>query len=360
MNPPHIAYESGVLRLIDQTQIPRAIVVSRLTTVEEVAGAIRGMKVRGAPAIGIAGAYGMAMCAAASAAVSLSAEDFMNRMTEAARHLSAARPTAVNLSWAVNAVLALLAQRSLAGEQPAAMAAVVEAYARKIHADDIETCRRIGDAGAELLAPDGALLTHCNTGSLATGGYGTALGVIRSAWHAGKLKMVWVDETRPLLQGARLTTWELAQDSIPHTLIADAMAAHFMRRGLVSAVIVGADRIARNGDTANKIGTYGLAVLAHAHGIPFYVAAPSSTCDGATATGDDIIIEERSPDEVTSMGGVRLTPADTHAANPAFDITPAKYITAIVTEFGVLRAEFSQSIAAMRVCAAPRDGVTTR
>ncbi|MDQ2818290.1 MAG: S-methyl-5-thioribose-1-phosphate isomerase [Candidatus Eremiobacteraeota bacterium] len=347
MNPPSIEYRDGALRLIDQTKLPAEVAVVELRTVGEVADAIKRMVVRGAPAIGISGAYAMAMAASAAAAVSAEAGTFLGRLAEAAQTLVAARPTAVNLSWAVDRLSCQARAAVERGDSSAVVAAALEAAARAIQADDVKTCRRIGDAGAALLGSGSSVLTHCNTGSLATGGYGTALGVIRSAWDAGKLKLVLVDETRPLLQGARLTAWELAQDGIPHTLIADSMAAHFMQRGLVSAVFVGADRIARNGDTANKIGTYGLAVLARAHGIPFYVAAPSSTCDVATPTGASILIEERAASEVTDIAGKRQAPAGTAVANPAFDITPAKYITGIVTEFGVLQAPFESGIDAI-------------
>jgi methylthioribose-1-phosphate isomerase len=298
------------------------------------------MNVRGAPAIGIAGAYGMALAARSYAMQ----PDFLTRMIRAAAELSAARPTAVNLAWAVGIVLDVA--RSLVAERqsPENIVEAMENAARKIQQDDIESCRRIGDSGACLI-PDGAgVLTHCNTGSLATGGYGTALGIIRSAWRDGRLKRVFVDETRPRLQGARLTAWELAQDGIPHTLITDSMAAHFMARGEIHAVVVGADRIARNGDVANKIGTYGLAVLARAHRIPFIVAAPRSTFDPYIDSGAEIPIEERDRSEVTEIQGVRIAPEMTIAANPAFDVTPAEYVTAVATDFGMLQPPYGDAI----------------
>jgi methylthioribose-1-phosphate isomerase len=253
----------------------------------------------------------------------------------------------VNLTWAVNGLLNEAKREINAGNAPAAVAARLEKQAVLLHENDVAACRRIGDAG-EALLPDGVtVLTHCNTGDYATGGYGTALGVIRSAWRSRKLRAVFVDETRPQLQGARLTAYELLQDGIPFTLIADVMAGHFMRRGEIGAVIVGADRIATNGDTANKIGTYSLAVLAHENGIPFYVAAPRSTFDPDLALGDDIIIEERDPDEVRTVRGVALAPAQAPVSNPAFDVTPARYITAFITDNGVLWPPYESSIGAL-------------
>ncbi len=335
----HIAYEPGVLRLLDQRRLPSESVYVELRDWRSVADAIAAMIVRGAPAIGITAAYGMALAAREAATTA----DPLDSLSTAASGLSGARPTAVNLSWAVRRQLDLARENSDAR----AVIDALERNARAIHDEDIEACRRIGHAGAELIGPDATILTHCNTGSLATGGYGTALGVVRSAHRAGKLRRVLVDETRPQLQGARLTTWELAQDGIPHTLITDSMAAWFMRQGRVSAVVVGADRIAGNGDTANKIGTYGLALLARAHGVPFIVAAPLSTLDGTLAGGDAIPIEERDPDEVTHIGDVAIAPAGTIAANPAFDVTPAELITAIATERGLVRAPYATSIASV-------------
>ena len=343
MNIAHIAYEPGVLRLLDQTKLPGAIEFLELRDWQSIARAIAAMNVRGAPAIGITGAYGMAIAARQHAA----ARDFLKQMAGAAHGLANARPTAVNLSWAVTALLEDVLTRFESGEQAGAIVEAVERAARKIHEDDIETCRRIGDAGSKLIPTDSEVLTHCNTGGLATGGYGTALGIIRSAWRDGRLKRVLVGETRPLLQGARLTAWELRQDGIPHALIADSMAAHFMRHRRVQAVVVGADRIARNGDVANKIGTYGLAVLARAHGIPFIVAAPMSSFDPVNATGESIPIEERDPDEVTRFGGVSIAPEATEALNPAFDITPAEYVTAIVSEHGAVRPPYEDAISAL-------------
>ena len=343
----HIAYEPGTLRIIDQTKLPETVEVLTLISAAGVANAITEMRVRGAPAIGIAGAYGLAIAALEASAKADSPDHFLAILSEAARSLEGARPTAVNLAWAVNELLNEAKRRTNAGASPKTVAAYLQTSAAAIHADDIEACRRIGEAGAALL-PDGVtVLTHCNTGDFATGGYGTALGVIRSAWRAGKLRGVFVDETRPQLQGARLTTYELLQDEIPFTLITDSMAGHFLKRGDIGAVIVGADRIAGNGDTANKIGTYVLAVLAREHGVPFYVAAPRSTFDSAIGSGDDIVIEERDPQEVRQVRGTPLAPPQSPVANPAFDVTPARFVTAFVTEFGALAPPFGPSIAAM-------------
>jgi methylthioribose-1-phosphate isomerase len=341
MQVPHIVYEPGVLSLLDQTKLPNDIEIVELRDWPAVARAIETMIVRGAPAIGIAGAYGMAIAARTYA----SQPDFLIRMMHAAAGLTKARPTAVNLSWAVHLLLDDVRARVALRETPEQMADAIERAARRIHEDDIATCKRIGRAGAASIPAHATVLTHCNTGSLATGGYGTALGVIRSAWGDGKLARVFVGETRPLLQGSRLTAWELGQDGIPYTLITDSMAADCMRRGEVQAVVVGADRIARNGDVANKIGTYGLAVLARAHEIPFIVAAPRSTFDPDTESGEDITIEQRSSRELTEWRGADIAPEGAHAANPAFDITPAEYVTAFATEFGLLQPPFAHSIA---------------
>jgi methylthioribose-1-phosphate isomerase len=344
---PHIAYERGVLRIVDQTKLPESVDVLSLDSAPAVAEAIREMRVRGAPAIGIAAAYGLAIASLGAAAKADSPDRFLGLLSDAAQVLATARPTAVNLTWAVNGLLNEAKREINAGNAPAAVAARLEKQAVLLHENDVAACRRIGDAGEALLSDGVTVLTHCNTGDYATGGYGTALGVIRSAWRSRKLRGVFVDETRPQLQGARLTAHELLQDGIPFTLIADVMAGHFMRRGDVGAVIVGADRIATNGDTANKIGTYSLAVLAHENGIPFYVAAPRSTFDPDLASGDDIVIEERDPAEVRTVRGVALAPAQSPVANPAFDVTPARYITAFITDNGVLRPPYESSIAVL-------------
>jgi methylthioribose-1-phosphate isomerase len=307
--------EDDCVVFLDQRRLPLEEIDVKCRTAAEVADAIRTMVVRGAPAIGIAAAYGYALAAARG-------EDLV-----AAEHvLRESRPTAVNLGWALDEM-----QRDPSAE-----------HARKIHADEVERCRRMSAHAAGLLAPGTRALTHCNAGGLATGGYGSAVGALLAAWERDLLVHVWVDETRPLLQGARLTAWELETAGIPHAVIADSAAASRMGAGEVDVIVTGADRIAANGDTANKIGTYGLAVLAQYHGVPFYIVAPSSTVDHATATGAGIPIEERDPAEVTARFAAR---------NPAFDITPAELITAIVTEHGVHTAPFRESLARAVVAA---------
>ena len=314
-----ICWRDGVLELLDQRLLPAEETRLRCTRPEDVADAIRSLAVRGAPAIGIAAAYGMALAQARG-----------DDLAAAARLLGDTRPTAVNLRWALDRVLA---------------ADDVLAEAHRILDEQVEADRRMGELGAQLFAAGDRVLTHCNTGALATGGRGTAAGVLRSAWEHGRLEQVWVDETRPLLQGARLTAWELEREGIPYRVVADSGAGSLMARGLVSRVIVGADRIARNGDVANKVGTYPLAVLAARHSIPFYVAAPVSTIDPSTPSGDAIEIEERDPAEVVELGGRRIAPAGADAANPAFDVTPAELVTAIVTEAGVLEPPYEEAIA---------------
>jgi methylthioribose-1-phosphate isomerase len=316
--------------LMDQRELPVREVYLRYDTAAGVAQGIRDMVVRGAPAIGIAAAYGMAL--AARAARHLGAEGYLAAMREAGAVLDASRPTAVNLAWGVRRMLAL-AERH-AGEGGERRAAEAAEEGRAIHREDVASCKAMGRAGAKRMPDEGVVLTHCNAGALATGGYGTALGVIRAAIESGKRIRVLADETRPYLQGARLTAWELHRDGIPVEVITDNMAAHFMKKGEIKAVVVGADRIARNGDVANKIGTYGVACLAKAHGVPFYVAAPWSTVDLATPHGDAIVIEERSREEVARVGDRVLVPEGVHARHPAFDVTPAALVTAIFTERG--------------------------
>ena len=340
----------GSVRLIDQTLLPRREVHLETSDYRDLARAIREMQVRGAPLIGITAAYALALAAREAAA---SEKDvLMARLREAAAELRATRPTASNLSWALERMLRLAEG---AGDGRSAVQAL-EAEAVRIHQEEIDACRRIGASGAALLPTGVSLLTHCNTGSLATGGYGTALGVVRTAWEQGKLQRVYVTETRPLLQGARLTAWELQRDGIPFTLIVDGAAGQLLRRGLAGAVIVGADRIAANGDVANKVGTYSLAVLALENGLPFYVAAPTSTIDLDTAGGDRISIEERAADEVTALAGVTTAPEGIAAANPAFDLTPAEYVSAIITENGVARAPYESSLAGLLRQEAPSRG----
>ncbi len=336
-----IRWADGRLLLLDQSRLPAQEVWLELTDAADVAAAIKEMRVRGAPAIGVAAAYGVALAARTSQARDMAA--FREDLEGAIALLRATRPTAVNLFWAVERMRAVAAGCRTPDEARARLLA--EAMA--IQMQDVEANRRIGRLGAELV-PDGAtVLTHCNAGALATAGYGTALGVIRAVREAGKQVRVVADETRPLLQGARLTAWELVRDGIPVTLIADTAAGALMRRGLITCVVVGADRIAANGDVANKIGTYQVAVLAREHGIPFYVAAPTSTLDLSLASGDAIPIEERRPEEVTRLQGVPIAPDGVEVLNPAFDVTPAAYVTAIITERGVARPPYEMSLRAL-------------
>lgn len=335
-------WEPGTVCLIDQTKLPRVRSTVRCATVAEVAAAIRGMVVRGAPAIGVTAAYGMALAALLSS--STDRAGLLNELEAAKTTLDAARPTAVNLRWATDRMVEV-ARTSRVDDPVSEIAERLLVEAHAIHDEDYRMCRAIGEHGAALLGQSTRVLTHCNAGGLATTGYGTALAPIRTAHVQGKQLHVLVDETRPFLQGSRLTAWELQEAGIQQTLITDNMAGYFMRRGEIDCVIVGADRVVANGDVANKIGTYGLAVLARAHGIPFYVAAPLSTVDLATPDGSRIPIEERPEKEVTHVGPSRITPEGARIRNPAFDVTPAKYVTAIVTERGIARAPFDDSLA---------------
>ena len=333
-----LAWENDGLQLLDQTQLPEAEIYLELRDYRQVAEAIRSMRVRGAPAIGCAAAYGVALAARSLEGMDNAA--FRAGLDHACAELCATRPTAVNLAWAVKRMKAVADHTNSPGEASAAL--LLEAIA--LQREDVLANRSLGRYG-EALIPDGAtVLTHCNAGALATAGYGTALGVIRAAVEAGKSVQVYADETRPLLQGARLTAWELLRDGIPTTLIADTMAGYFMRRGAITCVVVGADRIAANGDVANKIGTYQVAVLAHENGIPFYVAAPFSTVDLETSDGDAIPIELRPEAEVACFGGVRIAPAGVAIANPAFDVTPSCYVTALITERGLIRAPYDEGL----------------
>ena len=334
-------WEEGALLLLDQTRLPAEEVWLRCTRPEEIADAIRRLAVRGAPGIGVAAAYGLALAAAQS---SRDAAGQAAHFDEAEALLGATRPTAVNLRWALSRGRRVFEESQ--GRGLAATAEALLAWARRLHAEDVEANRRMGEHGAALFARGSRVLTHCNTGALATAGYGTALGVIQSSWRRGLVEMVWVDETRPLLQGARLTAWELQRLGIPFRLVTDSSAGALMARGLVDRVVVGADRIAANGDTANKIGTYTVAVLAQRHGVPFYVAAPLSTIDPETPTGADIPIEERQEGEVTEVFGTRVAPEAAPALNFAFDVTPNELITAIITDVGVLEPPYTESIAA--------------
>lgn len=332
-----IVWQEDKVFLIDQTRLPNEYAVVEISRCSDMAEAIKTMIVRGAPAIGVAAAYGMYL--GAREIQSNDAEVFLHELESIAQMLRQTRPTAVNLFWAIARMLKTAYETI--GTIAEIKAKLLET-AQAIQSEDLQTCYAIGNNGLAALPTQPeklTLLTHCNTGSLATAGYGTALGVIRSAWHSGRLGRVYADETRPRLQGAKLTTWECVQEGIPVTLITDSMAAHCMKEGLIDAVIVGADRIAANGDTANKIGTYGLAVVSKAHNVPFFVAAPLSTIDFELPTGDAIPIEQRDPVEIYQIGTTRLCPVGVEFYNPAFDVTPAKYITGIITERGVVKPE---------------------
>jgi methylthioribose-1-phosphate isomerase len=344
-----IEWKGDRLALLDQTLLPGEEVYREYTDYRAVAKAIVGMVVRGAPAIGVTAAFGIAL--AARELAHDPPDQFSSGLERAYSTFESTRPTAVNLFWAVDRMRKKA--QSLARRPPEVVAEALEVEASAIYREDLAANRQLGQNGAVLLPSEGTVLTHCNAGALATAGYGTALGVIRAAVAAGKQIQVFADETRPLLQGARLTAWELMKDGIPVTLITDGMAGYKIGRGEVGAVVVGADRIARNGDVANKIGTYGLSVVAREHGVPFYVAAPLTTIDFSLASGDLIPIEERDPREVTHCGDTRLAPDGAKVWNPAFDVTPAKNVTAIVTERGVARAPYEESLAALRH---PGDG----
>jgi methylthioribose-1-phosphate isomerase len=331
-----VRWEDGRLVLLDQTRLPTEEVERAYTAWPEVAEAIRSLVVRGAPAIGVAAAFGVVLAARQSRAPDASA--LLADLEDAIKGLAATRPTAVNLFWALDRMRRVAeAGRDL---PVAALSDRLLAEARAILAEDLAANRAMGAHGAALVPEGARLLTHCNAGALATAGYGTAIGVIRAAHERGRLALVWVDETRPVMQGSRLTAWELAKEGIPHRLISDVAAGFVMKRGLVDLVVTGADRIAANGDTANKIGTYSVAVLARHHGIPFYVAAPFSTIDPSMASGASIVIEERDASEVRGVAGRQTAPAASPVFNPAFDVTPAELITAIITERGVIRPPY--------------------
>jgi methylthioribose-1-phosphate isomerase len=342
---PTLEWTDSGVRFLDQTRLPLEETYVLATTYEQVADAITTMVVRGAPAIGVSAAMGIAVGIKNSNAESL--DGLAAELDRMSKRLASTRPTAVNLFWAIERMrkkfFGLAAQPGMTID--AIRSALVE-EARTMYDEDIAACRTMGAYGAELMPQTGGVLTHCNAGALASCGYGMALGVIRSAVERGHNLHVYADETRPFLQGARLTAWEMMHDGIPTTVLCDNMAASLMRQGKIQAVIVGSDRVAANGDVANKIGTYGVAVLAKEHGLPFYVACPWSTIDLATPTGDSIPIEQRSPGEVMHHGGKQLTPHGVGIENPAFDVTPAKYVTAIITERGVLRAPYAEALAA--------------
>ena len=336
-----IAWVDGSVTLIDQTLLPDREAWLDLHDYREVVAAIKEMRIRGAPAIGVAGAYAVALAAAELA--ESSTPDFLNSLEDAAAEVRDARPTGANLAWAVDRML----EAASHADSPASCVDALMEEAQSIQEEDESANIAIGRYGSELLPPGGTILTHCNAGALATGGFGTALGVITTAWEDGRIERVLATETRPLLQGARLTAWELARAGIDATLIADSAAGHMMQTGEVDAVVTGADRIAANGDVANKIGTYSLAVLARENSIPFYVAAPTSTLDLSLASGREIVIEYRSPAEVTDFGGERVAAEGVEAVNPAFDVTPREYVTAIVTERGTARDPYSTTLPRM-------------
>lgn len=332
----HIEWKNHKLYLLDQRLLPNETRIVENETVEDVCEMIRTLAVRGAPAISIAAAYGMVIAAEKYSAGQGDLQAYLEANHQA---LAATRPTAVNLFWALNEMKEVWQKADASN-----VADLLLQKAREIEADDIRRCQQLSDYGAELIPEQAGILTHCNAGALATGGWGTALGIIHRGYEQGKVAMVYADETRPLLQGARLTAYELMQENIPVTLITDNMAAHMMKQGKISMVITGADRIAANGDAANKIGTYGVAVLAKYHQIPFYITAPLSTFDLTIPTGKDIIIEERDGEEVRRFMGNYSAPKNVPVENPAFDVTPHELITAIISEKGILRGNYTEGI----------------
>ena len=340
---PTIAWQDDAIVMIDQRKLPSAEVYVHCKSANEVARAIKSMVIRGAPAIGVAAAMGIALGMEKSKATGT--RQFATEFQKTCDLMAATRPTAVNLFWAIDRMKQTFADGALAGESVAQLQARLRREAMAIHDQDVASCRAIGCNGAALVPTGARILTHCNAGALATAGYGTALGVIRCAVEAGKAVHVLADETRPFLQGSRLTAWELTRDGIDTTVITDSMSGALMRDGQIDLVVVGADRIAANGDTANKIGTYTVAVLAKEHGLPFYVAAPWSSIDLSMPDGSNIPIEERDAKEVTHVGANRLAPEGAAVRNPAFDVTPHRYITAIVTDRGVFHPPFIKTLA---------------
>jgi len=341
---PTIAREGDVIVMIDQRKLPAQEVYVRCKSASDVARAIKTMVIRGAPAIGVAAAMGLALGMRKSSATGT--QKFAAEFQKSCELMAATRPTAVNLFWAIERMKRCFAEAAQAGESVDQIKDRLEREAQLIHDEDVESCRAMGAHGAEVVPADARVLTHCNAGALATAGYGTALGVIRGAVEQGKRVAVFADETRPFLQGARLTAWELVRDGIPTTVITDNMTAALMRQFPIDLVVVGADRIAANGDTANKIGTYGVAVLAREHKVPFYVAAPLSTIDLNTPDGDHIPIEERNAREVSHVGSSQLAPEGASIWNPAFDVTPHQYIAGIITERGIFRPPYIESLKA--------------
>jgi methylthioribose-1-phosphate isomerase len=339
---PTISREADAIVMIDQRKLPAQEIYVRCKTAAEVARAIRTMVIRGAPAIGVAAAMGLAFGMRRSAATGT--QKFAAEFQKACELMASTRPTAVNLFWAIERMKRSFATAAQAGESVDQIKDRLDFEAQAIHDEDVASCRAMGAFGAAVVPDDARILTHCNAGALATAGYGTALGVIRASVEKGKRVVVFADETRPFLQGARLTAWELVRDGIQTTVITDNMSGALMRQGQVDLVVVGADRIAANGDTANKIGTYGVAVLAREHKIPFYVAAPLSTIDLNTPDGDHIPIEERNAREVTHVGPSQVVPTGARVWNPAFDVTPHRFIAGIITERGIFRPPYSESL----------------
>jgi len=339
---PTIEWKDDAVVMIDQRKLPGAEVYVKCQTGAQVAKAIKTMVIRGAPAIGVAAAMGLALGVKQSKATGT--QKLATEFYRLCEMMAATRPTAVNLFWAIDRMKRVFAAAATAGASVDQIKSRLEQEAMRIHDEDVESCRALGRFGASVVPESATILTHCNAGALATAGYGTALGVIRGAVEAGKNVAVLADETRPFLQGARLTAWELVRDGIDTTVITDNMTGAMMRGGGVDLVVVGADRIAANGDVANKIGTYSVAVLAKEHSIPFYVAAPVSTIDLATPDGSTIPIEERNAKEVTHIGSARLAPIGAKVRNPAFDVTPYKYVTAIITERGIAKPPYTESL----------------
>jgi methylthioribose-1-phosphate isomerase len=339
---PTVAWQDGEIVMVDQRKLPGQEVYVHCKTAPEVARAIKTMVIRGAPAIGVSAAMGIALGMRRSKASGT--RQFAVEFNKTCDLMAATRPTAVNLFWAIERMKRTFSAAVQAGQSVDEIKDRLELEARAIHDEDVESCRAMGRFGADVVPDAARILTHCNAGALATAGYGTALGVIRAAAERGKVRQVFADETRPFLQGARLTAWELVRDQVPTTVITESMAGPLMRRGEIDLVVVGADRIAANGDVANKIGTYTVAMMANAHEVPFYVAAPLSTIDLATPSGDDIPIEQRSARELTHLGSTRLAPDGASVWNPAFDVTPARLVAGIITERGIARPPYDMSL----------------
>ena len=340
---PTIEWQTDAVVMIDQRKLPGQEIYVRCKTAPEVARAIRNMVIRGAPAIGVAAAMGLALGMRRTKA--RGTRQYAVEFNKLCDLMAATRPTAVNLFWAIDRMKRSFAAGVQAGESTEELTGRLEREARAIHDEDLQSCHDMGQFGAAVIPLSARILTHCNAGALATAGYGTALGVIRAANELGRVRHVYADETRPFLQGARLTAWELVRDQVPTTVITDSMAGTLMRDGEVDIVVVGADRIAANGDFANKIGTYSVAMLAHAHGVPFYVAAPLSTIDLACKDGSDIPIEQRDGQEVSHLRGIRIAAAGASVWNPSFDVTPAHLVAGIITERGIARAPYVESLA---------------